>query len=161
MQQDAKLAEFRLFDNLWKETLILSQVNDPRTPRVISFGQLPEGIIYREIEESQGYSLEEYILQKETSLKIKQKSQMTANQQQSSMNQAAASSLPESSPDTSMQESIVPRSQIKSQPTFFTEVESIDICLKIIELLELIHSQNVVHTNLCPSQIFLRDKKLN
>ena len=111
MQQDAKLAEFRLFDNLWKETLILSQVNDPRTPRVISFGQLPEGIIYREIEESQGYSLEEYILQKETSLKIKQKSQMTANQQQSSMNQAAAgSSFPETSNDTSMQESVVPRS---------------------------------------------------
>ena len=52
VQQDAKLAEFHLFDNLWKETLILSQVNDPRTPRVISFGQLPEGIIYREIEEN-------------------------------------------------------------------------------------------------------------
>ena len=78
------------------------------------------------------------------------------------MNQAAAQSVPDSSPDTSMQQdSIVPRSQIKSQPTFFTEVESIDICLKIIDLLELIHSQNVVHTNLCPHQIFLRDKKLN
>ena len=38
VQQDAKLAEFRLFNNLWKETLILSQVNDPRMPRVISFG---------------------------------------------------------------------------------------------------------------------------
>lgn len=45
-------------------------------------------------------------------------------------------------------------------PTFFTEVESIDISLKLIDLLELIHEQNVVHTNLCPSEIFLRDKKL-
>ena len=71
VQQDAKLAEFHLFNNLWKETLILSQVNDPRLPTVISFGQLPEGIIYREIEENQGYSLEEYIQQKETSMKIK------------------------------------------------------------------------------------------
>ena len=51
--------------------------------------------------------------------------------------------------------------QNKSQLTFFTEVESIDICLKIIDLLELIHSQNVVHTNLCPNEIFLRDKQLH
>ena len=58
-------------------------------------------------------------------------------------------------------DSIIPRSFSKSLPTFFTEVESIDICLKIIDLLELIHSQNMVHTNLCPSEIFLRDKKIN
>lgn len=38
VQQDAKLAEYRLFENLWKETLILSQVNDPRMPSIISFG---------------------------------------------------------------------------------------------------------------------------
>ena len=50
-KQDAKLEQFRLFENLWKETLILSQVNDMRLQRTISFGQLPEGIIYREIEE--------------------------------------------------------------------------------------------------------------
>jgi len=30
---------------------------------VLSFGQLPEGIIYREIEEVSGYSLDEYISQ--------------------------------------------------------------------------------------------------
>ena len=40
-------------------------------------------------------------------------------------------------------------------------LESIDICLKIIDLLELIHQKNMVHTNLCPSEIFLRDKKIN
>ena len=49
----------------------------------------------------------------------------------------------------------------KSLPTFFTEVESIDISLKIIDLLELIHTQNVVHTNLSPNEIFLKDKKIN
>lgn len=51
----------------------MSQVTDVRLPRIISFGQLPEGIIYREIEEYSGYSLEEYIREKETSMKIKQK----------------------------------------------------------------------------------------
>ena len=54
---------------------------DPRLPRVVSFGQLPEGIIYREIEESHGYTLEEYIKEKETSMKIKQKSLMSQQQQ--------------------------------------------------------------------------------
>ena len=37
-QQDSKLADFNLFQNLWNETLILSQVVDPRLPRIISFG---------------------------------------------------------------------------------------------------------------------------
>ena len=51
VHNDIKLAEFRLFENFWKETLMLSQLKDPRVPAVISFGQLPEGIIYREIDE--------------------------------------------------------------------------------------------------------------
>jgi len=34
-KKDAKLDEFQLFENLWKETLILSQVDDPRLPRVL------------------------------------------------------------------------------------------------------------------------------
>mmetsp|Transcript_24299 Transcript_24299/g.30117 ORF Transcript_24299/g.30117 Transcript_24299/m.30117 type:complete len:107 (+) Transcript_24299:971-1291(+) len=71
VQQDSKLADFNIFHNLWNETLILSQVTDPRLPRIFSFGQLPEGIIYREVEENSGYSLEEYIREKETSMKIK------------------------------------------------------------------------------------------
>lgn len=88
VHQDAKLADFRLFENLWKETLILSQVNDARLPRILSFGQLPEGIIYREVEESSGYSLEEYIKEKETSMKIKQKSQGTTTVQRNPIVQA-------------------------------------------------------------------------
>ena len=180
IQRDAKLEEFRLFANLWKETLILSQVNDPRLPRIVSFGQLPGNIIYREIEENQGYSLEEYIKEKETSTRIKQKSLKNASRPQiaaalgaQSMGGTQAASLVQIS-QTSAQESsktgdpedeahghrVSHHSHTKSQMTFFTEVESIDISLKIIDLLDLIHSQNVVHTNLCPSEIFLRDKKL-
>ena len=49
-------------------------------PSIISFGQLPDGIIYREIEENHGYSLEEYIKEKETSMRIKQKSLQKAEQ---------------------------------------------------------------------------------
>ena len=58
-------------------------------------------------------------------------------------------------------ESLAIQRTLKSLPTFFTEVESIDICLKIINLLELLHEKHVVHTNLCPNSIFLRDKKIS
>ena len=47
-----------------------------------------------------------------------------------------------------------------SQATFFSEIEAIDLCLTVIELLETVHSRGVVHTNLCPEEIFLKDKKL-
>ena len=94
VQQDAKLAEFYLFDNLWKETLILSQVSDPRLPRIVSFGQLPEGIIYREIEESRGYSLEEYIKQKVESKSIKQKSLLSAQKPTGAQAAQNAASVP-------------------------------------------------------------------
>ena len=50
-----------LFQNLWRETLLLNHFNDERVQKVISFGQLPKKIIYREIEEQQGMSLAEYI----------------------------------------------------------------------------------------------------
>ena len=49
----------------------------------------------------------------------------------------------------------------KSHPTFLSEVQGIDLCLKLVDLLELIHSKNVVHTNFAPQEIFLKDKKMN
>ena len=44
-----------------------------------------------------------------------------------------------------------------SQRTLFSEFEAIDIVIKIIDLLEILHSNNIIHTNLNPSNIFLRD----
>ena len=38
VHNDIKLSEFNLFKNLWKETLMLSQLKDPRIPPVLSFG---------------------------------------------------------------------------------------------------------------------------
>jgi hypothetical protein len=46
---------------LWRETLLLSQFDDPRILKVKDFGQLPGKVIYREIEEIQGVSLADYI----------------------------------------------------------------------------------------------------
>jgi len=49
---------------------------------------------------------------------------------------------------------------LPSKHTFFTEVEGIDVCLKIVNLLELIHEKDLIYSNLCPEEIFLKDKSL-
>jgi hypothetical protein len=61
-QDDSKLTDFNLFSNLWRETLLLANINDPRLQPVLSYGQLPDGIIFREIKEVWGCSLEEHIV---------------------------------------------------------------------------------------------------
>ena len=38
----------------------------------------------------------------------------------------------------------------------FSEFEAIEIIIKIIELLEFLHEKNIIHTNLNPSNIFLK-----
>lgn len=48
-----------------------------------------------------------------------------------------------------------------SKETFFTEVEAIDITLKIVHLLEIVHNKGLVYSNLCPEEIFLRDRDIN
>ena len=59
---DAKLDEFELYKNLWHETLLMHSIKDDRIAPVIDFGQLPQGIIYRQIKEVSGITLETYIL---------------------------------------------------------------------------------------------------
>lgn len=46
--------------------------------------------------------------------------------------------------------------QNSSKRTLFSEYEAIDIVIKIINLLSLLHELNIVHTNLNPSSIFMK-----
>ena len=57
MVDDPNFAQHCLFENLWRETLLLHHLDDPRVPKVHSFGQLPNKIIYRQIDEIQGSTL--------------------------------------------------------------------------------------------------------
>lgn len=45
--------------------------------------------------------------------------------------------------------------------TVFTEFETIRIAIQIIDLLEVLHSKKIVHTNLNPSNIYLLDGDIN
>lgn len=45
----------------------------------------------------------------------------------------------------------------KSSPTFFSELASIDLILKVINLVSCLHEKKLIHTNICPFEIFLKD----
>lgn len=64
VDNDMRFKEYRLFENLWRETLLLnhlSKTQGDRVAQVVSFGQLPQNVIYREVKEVTGCTLELYI----------------------------------------------------------------------------------------------------
>ena len=58
---DQKFEQFYLYQNLWRETLLLNYFNDARISKVKNFGQLPNKVIFREIQELKGISLTDFI----------------------------------------------------------------------------------------------------
>lgn len=40
-------------------------------------------------------------------------------------------------------------------------MKAIDLILKVISLTDLLHSNQIIHTNLCPEEIFLRGESVN
>lgn len=45
--------------------------------------------------------------------------------------------------------------------TVLSEVEAIDLILRIVGLLEILHDKHLVHSNLCPKEIFLKNNNLD
>lgn len=62
-ETDMRFKEYRLFQNLWRETLLLHHFrSEPqKVAQVYSFGQLPGSIIYRQVEEVWGTTLDLFI----------------------------------------------------------------------------------------------------
>ena len=48
----------------------------------------------------------------------------------------------------------------RARKTLFTEFETIEIAIQIINLLEVLHQKNIIHTNLNPENIFLVDNQI-
>lgn len=71
VDNDMRFKEYRLFENLWRETLLLHHLrNEPdKVAPVVSFGQLPQHVIYREIKEVSGCTLDLYIKKQFATLK--------------------------------------------------------------------------------------------
>lgn len=132
---DQKFEQFYLFHNLWRETLLLNFLKaDPRVSKVLNFGCLPLKVIYREIQELQGITLEDFIATRQKNYIIEIDSKHTSSDNLFNHN-----------------------SERSTRKTMFTEYETIEIAIQIINLLDVLHSKNIVHTNLNPSQIFLVD----
>jgi hypothetical protein len=140
---DWKFEEYFLFSNIWRETLLLRTMDDPNILKVKDFGQLPGEIIFRETPDFYLYTLEEYLQEKKVStLKDTIKEEVKEMDEES---------MEEVKLDFEEQESIFQR-----KPTFMTENDTIEIALRIINLLDKLHSKGIIHTNLNPSEIFFK-----
>ena len=51
----------------------------------------------------------------------------------------------------------VPANNNSSKRTLFPEFDAIDITIKVIDLLSILHDQNIIHTDFNPSNIFLKN----
>lgn len=58
---DQNLEQHQVFKNVWRETLLLSTFNDLRVQRIKQYGQLPDKIIFREIDEVEGITFAEFV----------------------------------------------------------------------------------------------------
>ena len=130
---DPKFEDFYLFKNIWRETLLLQALYKQGCDRVFkvkSFGQLPNKVVYREVEEVCGETLEDYLGKQE----IKRKG---AHGGKEDTGDAKGGSM------------------ATSKQTFLSELCSIDLTLRLLDLLDTLHSRDIIHTNFAPSQIFL------
>ena len=63
--------------------------------------------------------------------------------------------------DSSVVEEMVNDYYIFKKQTLFSELETIEIALQIVNLINILHQENLVHTNLNPLNIFLQQKDIN
>ena len=50
----------------------------------------------------------------------------------------------------------------QSKKTLFSEIEAINLLLRVVDLVnDTLHSKDIVHTNLNPSELFLRHRSVD
>ena len=102
---------------------------------------MPDQVVYREIEELTGITLEDYL---QTLMLINSSEKGSSN----TLDVEGGGGHVLQNP-SSQRMNVDFLSQ--SKKTFFTEVEAIDLILKIVDLVDTtLHSHDILHTNLCP-----------
>ena len=158
---DHKLEEFYLFKNIWRETMLLNsfdknEQDGQRVNKVLSFGQLPNKIIYKEIQQIQCITLEDYFKHKE-----KDKDAIKESYQEETL-QKEIEEFKDGESNLKKKNSVPPLNEpYLSQKTYFSEIEAINIILKLIDLLQVLHSRNILHTNFNPQEIHLANSSLD
>jgi serine/threonine protein kinase len=128
---DFKFKEFKLYENVWRETLLLNVLSEESVLPVSDFGQIGE-TIYRMTEPFEFYTLGDYIEDKIQKANF---------------------------PTYSTFDSAKPREE-ERRDTLMPEFEVIKLAIRIIDLLELLHSKQIIHSNLNPYEIFLPENDL-
>ena len=141
------LVKMLLSLNLWRETLLLNTINEESILKVKDFGLLPGNIIFRETEDYIIYTLEDYLSRNARELSDED----TINEEEKEIE------------DESISQSEMQKKSFEDEPTIFkrkktemSEDDSIEVILKVIELLEKLHSRGIIHTNLNPCEIFFK-----
>lgn len=114
--------------------MLLHSIDDSQIIKVDDFGQLPGDIIFRKTEDFYLYTLEDYL---KTQLQNK-----NIDEDESKNNIDS---------DIEDDETIFQR-----KSTVMTETETIDIILRVISLIEILHSKGIIHTNINPGEIFFK-----
>jgi len=116
---------------------------------------MPGKVIFREIEELSGITLEEYLshYKETTGAKNFEISDLRIEHGVGMIGGGGNSSSAEIKGDSFL---------YQSKRTFFTELEAIDMILKVVDLVdETLHSRDIVHTNLNPQEIFLKGRSVD
>ena len=118
-------------------------------------------LIYREIEQFRGITLKKF---SEEAIKLANKRIGNSYNLSATMRGKTLKKFDEgeNSVRTPKQVGFEEKPSVHQEPTAslktaYSELEVIEIGLKIIELLSLLHDKDIVHTNLCPETIFLRN----
>jgi hypothetical protein len=116
-----------------------------RTVPIKHFGQMPGKIVFRQIEEQSGITLEDYIVTMDNIVGKKSNYDLHIQAGSGKVNYEQEN----------------PFNPLLSKRTLFSEVEAIDVILKVVDLVEeCLHSREVVHSSLCPDEIFLKGRSL-
>ena len=139
------LVKILLSLNLWRETLLLNAINEDCILKVTDFGLLPGNIIFRETEDYIVYTLEDYLDKKPKD------EEDTINEEEKEIEDDMISHS-DIKKNSFEEEATI----FKRRKTYMTEDETIEVILRVIDLLETLHSREIIHTNLNPSEIFFK-----
>ena len=132
-----------------------NEQDSQRVNKVLQFGQLPNKIIFKEIQQIQCITLEDYFKLKEDKDAIKESNQEETLQKELEEFKEEEVSFKKKTSQAPNHEPYL------SKKTYFSEIESINIILKLIDLLQVLHSRNILHTNFNPSEIHLANSSLD
>ena len=132
---------------------MLNSIDEDHIIKVNDFGQLPGDTIDREREDFRLYTLEDYLKDFKQNDDIEESKEGSKNLGNSEDNSIV-------NPNSEYDENNNIDGEIsffQRKSTIMTENETVDIMIKVIDLLEILHSKRIIHTNINPGEIYFKN----